>query len=136
MPHETSNEKPPVDSPEPSPGPNSALGAVIRKARQDMKMSLRDVEEATGKEVSNAYLSQLESGKITKPSPHILYSLSIPLGVAYETLMERAGYIVPSGVRADTEKHGRAATFAIDNLSQEEETELLDYLSYIRTKRK
>ena len=48
---------------------SNALGAFIRKARQDVSMSLRDVEEATNKEVSNGYLSQLESGKITKPSP-------------------------------------------------------------------
>lgn len=113
-----------------------SLGAFLKKARQDMKLSLRDVEEATGKEVSNAYLSQLESGKITKPSPHILYSLSTALGVAYDSLMERAGYIVPSAARPHGIKHGRAATFAINNLTAEEENELLDYLSYLRSKRK
>jgi transcriptional regulator with XRE-family HTH domain len=115
---------------------NPSLGPFLKKARQDMRMSLREVEEATGKEISNAYLSQLESGKVTKPSPHVLYALSTALGVAYETLMERAGYIVPASSRVDGEKHGRAATFSIDNLSAEEETELLDYLTYIRSKRK
>lgn len=122
------------DVPETSKASN--LGPFIKKARLDRKMSLRDVEEATGKEVSNAYLSQLEGGKITKPSPHILYALSSALGVAYESLMERAGYIVPTGDRAEGAKHGRAATFSIDNLSAEEETALLDYLNYIRTKRR
>jgi len=39
-------------------------------------MSLRQVEEATEKEVSNAYLSQLETGKIVKPSPNILHALA------------------------------------------------------------
>jgi HTH-type transcriptional regulator, competence development regulator len=116
--------------------PQSNLGPFIKKARQDVQMSLRDVEEVTGKEVSNAYLSQLEGGKITKPSPHILYALSTALGVAYESLMERAGYIVPATTRADGEKHGRAASFSIDNLSAEEEGELLDYLTYIRSKRR
>ncbi|HZP10519.1 helix-turn-helix transcriptional regulator [Methyloceanibacter sp.] len=122
------------DVPETSKASN--LGPFIKKARLDRNMSLRDVEEATGKEVSNAYLSQLEGGKITRPSPHILYALSSALGVAYETLMERAGYIVPTGDRAKGAKHGRAATFSIDNLSAEEETALLDYLNYIRTKRR
>ncbi len=112
------------------------LGPFLKKARQDMKMSLRDVEQATGNEISNAYLSQLEGGKVTKPSPHVLYSLSTALGVAYESLMERAGYIVPAATRPTGEKHGRAATFAIDNLTPEEEAELLDYLTYIRSKRK
>jgi transcriptional regulator with XRE-family HTH domain len=112
------------------------LGLFIRKARLDRNMTLRDVEEATGKDVSNAYLSQLESGKITKPSPHILYALSSALGVTYESLMERAGYIVPTADRPKGAKHGKAATFSIDNLSAEEETELLEYLNYIRSKRR
>ncbi|MGJ0454294.1 MAG: helix-turn-helix domain-containing protein [Methylocystis sp.] len=112
------------------------LGQYIRKSRQDAQMSLRDVEDATGKEVSNAYLSQLETGKITKPSPHILYALSTALGVAYESLMERAGYIVPTPNRAEGIKHGRAATFSIDNLTAGEENELLEYLNYIRSKRR
>src|ERR1700688_4402681 len=115
-----------VEAPSDAPQSN-ALGAFIRKARQDVSMSLRDVEEATGKEVSNAYLSQLESGKITKPSPHILYALSTALGVAYEALMERAGYIVPSGERAAGVKHGRAATYSIDDLTAEEERELMNH---------
>ncbi len=111
------------------------LGQIIKKARADLRMSQRDVEDATGKEVSNAYLSQLERGKITKPSPHVLYALSTALAVPYETLMERAGYIVPSVKRPDAVKHGRAATFAVDNLTAEEESALLDYLAYIRSKK-
>lgn len=113
-----------------------SLGRYLKSVRLGSKMTLRDVEEATGKEVSNAYLSQLESGKITKPSVHVLYALSTSLGVPYETLMERAGYIVPTGQRPEGTKHGKAATFSIDNLTSEEEKELLDYLNYIRSKRK
>src|SRR6266436_319676 len=112
-----------------------AFGPYLKSVRLGLDMSLRDVEEATGKEVSNAYLSQLETGKISKPSPHILYALSTALGVAYESLMERAGYIVPSGQRAKGAKHGRAATFSIENLSAEEEKALLDHLNYIRWRR-
>jgi len=114
----------------------SSLGAFLRKARQDVSMSLRDVEEATNKEVSNGYLSQLESGKISKPSPHILYTLSTVLSVDYETLMQRAGYILPNARRADGAKHGRAATFAIDNLTANEEAQLLEFLAFLRSKKK
>jgi HTH-type transcriptional regulator, competence development regulator len=113
----------------------SSMGSLLKKARLGLNMSQRDVEEATGKEVSNAYLSQLESGKITKPSPHILYALSTALGVAYEALMERAGYIVPSGERAVGVKHGRAATYSIDDLTAEEERELMNHLNYLRWQR-
>ena len=115
---------------------SNALGAFIRKARQDVSMSLRDVEEATNKEVSNGYLSQLESGKISQPSPHVLHSLSQALSVDYETLMQRAGYLLPTAKRVTGLKHGRAATFAIDNLTADEENQLLEYLTFLRTKRK
>ena len=124
-----------VDAPSDASQSN-ALGAFIRKARQDVSMSLRDVEEATNKEVSNGYLSQLESGKITKPSPHVLHALSQALSVNYETLMQRAGYLLPTAKRAKGLKHGRAATFAIDNLTADEESQLLEYLTFLRTKKK
>jgi transcriptional regulator with XRE-family HTH domain len=114
----------------------NTLGAFIRKARQDVSMTLRDVEEATNKEVSNGYLSQLESGKITKPSPHVLHALSQALSVDYEMLMQRAGYILPTAQRARGVKHGRAATFAIDHLTADEESQLLEYLTFLRTKKK
>ena len=98
-------------------------------------LSLRDVEEATGKEVSNAYLSQLETRKVKKPSPHILYALSLVLAVPYEALMERAGYIVSPAQREDDAKHGRTATFSIDNLTEEEEEALRDHLAFLRWRR-
>ena len=50
--------------------------------------------------------------------------------------MERAGYISPSNEKNQDKKHGRAATFAIDNLTHEEENELLEYLAFIRNKKK
>lgn len=114
----------------------SALGAFIKKSRQDVSMSLRDVEVATNSEVSNSYLSQLESGKIAKPSPHVLYSLSRALRVNYETLMQRAGYILPNAARPDTGKQRRGTTFVIDNLTADEEAQLLEYLSFLRAKKK
>lgn len=115
----------------------STLGAYLKKARQDVEMTLRDVEDATNKEVSNGYLSQLESGKIVRPSPHILHALSNALSVDYQMLMERAGYLAPgSGQRSSGEKHGRAATFAIDNLTSDEEAKLLEYLNFVRSQKK
>src|SRR3989442_15584952 len=108
---------------------SSTLASYLADLRIAKGLTLRDVEEATGKDVSNAYLSQLEHGRITKPSPNILHSLATVYGVAYETLMEKAGYIVAGGHGKPGQKHGRAATFAIDNLTTEEEGRLLEYLA-------
>jgi transcriptional regulator with XRE-family HTH domain len=123
-----------VDGDAPAP-PGENLGMYLRSARLKKELSLRAVEEATEGEVSNAYLSQLENGKIAKPSPHVLYALANALDVSYETLMERAGYIVKAGERAEGSKHGKAATFSIDNLTPEEERALLEHLNYLRWQR-
>lgn len=113
-----------------------ALGAYLRSVREGkMKMTLRQVEEATDKEVSNAYLSQLENGKITKPSPHMLHSLARAYGVPYEKLMERAGYIGPKTTGEKGKARGRVAAYSVDNLTADEEMELLKYLSWYRSGR-
>jgi transcriptional regulator with XRE-family HTH domain len=110
-----------------------ALGAYLKSVRAGIGLSLRDVEEASGKEVSNAYLSQLENGKIVKPSPNILHRLAAIYEVSYPKLMERAGYVSPTKGRPEGARHGRVATYSVSNLTADEERELLKYLGYVRS---
>jgi len=110
----------------------SELGALLADLRRAKGLSLRDVEEATDKAVSNAYLSQLENGKIKKPSPNVLHSLAEVYVVPYEALMEKAGYLLPSATGDGRRK--RLAAFAIDDLTAEEEEELLKYLAFLRSR--
>lgn len=112
------------------------LGEYLASLRSTKRLSLRDVEEATNNAVSNAYLSQLEHGKISKPSPNVLHSLATAYGVPYETLMEKAGYIIATSERPKDARHGRVATFADKHLTSEEEEELLRYLGYLRSIRR
>lgn len=112
-----------------------ALGAYLKSVRAGLNFSLREVETATDSQVSNAYLSQLENGKIAKPSPHILHALAGVYHVPYERLMERAGYIAPTPVATGkAAKHGKLATHSIEHLTADEEKELLNYLAYWRSK--
>jgi len=108
------------------------LGTLLGDLRTAKGLSLREVEEATGKAVSNAYLSQLENGKIRKPSPNVLHSLAEVYAVPYEALMEKAGYLLPSVNGGGNRK--RLAIFAIDDLTAEEEEELLKYLAFLRSR--
>lgn len=112
--------------------PTSLLGAHLAAVRKDRGYSLRQVEELTKKAVSNAYLSQVESGKIQQPSPNILHALSHAYKISYEQLMEMAGYIT-SGKRRTTSAPARSGTLAELNLSEEEEKELLEYLQFRRS---
>jgi transcriptional regulator with XRE-family HTH domain len=111
------------------------LGVYLANVRTTKQLSLRDVQEAADGLVSNAYLSQLEHGKINKPSPNILHTLASIYGVAYETLMEKAGYIAATSNPNAAHRHGRVPTFAKENLSTEEEEALLEYLAFLRSKK-
>ena len=112
-------------------GQPTVLGVVLADLRKAKGLSLRDVQEATGGAVSNAYLSQLERQKIKKPSPNVLRHLAEVYGVPYETLMEKAGYLLPDNDGRGGRRR-RLAVFAIDDLTAEEEEELLKYLAFLR----
>ena len=68
------------------------LKDLLSNARRVKGVTLRAVETATG--ISNAYLSQLESGSTTEPSPHKLHALAKYYGLSYAELMQAAGYVV------------------------------------------
>jgi len=115
-------------------GRPNELGGLLADLRTAKGLSLRQVEEATDKAVSNAYLSQLEKGRIRKPSPNVLHSLAAVYAVPYELLMEKAGYLFPSDGSKGARRKSRAV-FAIDDLTAEEEEELLKYLAFLRSRK-
>ncbi len=110
---------------------NMDLGIYLRELRIVKNLSLSEVEKATNNTVSNAYLSQLESGKIEKPSPHILEQLAKAYNVKYEDVMAAAGYMHSS----KTKKSG-VAFFNQHELTTDEKSMLLDYLQLIRRREK
>jgi HTH-type transcriptional regulator, competence development regulator len=114
---------------------DESLGAHLARLRTAAGLSLRQVEDATEKEVSNAYLSQLETNKIAKPSPNILHALARIYKASYEDLMKRAGYF-SSDADASGRRQAKAATFAVQGLTPEEEQILLDYLAFIRKQKR
>ena len=124
--------------PKSSVGPEATLtlGRYLASIRTDRGLTQRDVEKATSKVVSNAYLSQIENDQIKKPSPNILHALAELYALSYEDLMERAGFVVPTRSRSIGERHGRVATFADHHLTPEEEKELVQYLGYLRSRKK
>lgn len=112
------------------------LGAYLRAARSALGLSLRAVEERTGKAVTNGYLSQIESGTVTQPSPNVLYHLSQAYDIDYGDLLVRAGHRVPHS--QETTQRGILAGFpmnALEELTEAERAELVDYIAYLRSKR-
>ena len=110
---------------------NTSLGGVIRQARDLKKLSLRSVEEMTG--ISNAYLSQIENDKIKKPSADILHKLSTIYKIEFSYLLHIAGLVEKSST--ENVSFGKFV-FSKDNLTKEEEEELIHYLQFIRQRKK
>lgn len=106
------------------------LGQFLKDARQRKNLTLRAVESAT--EISNAYLSQLESGRIQQPSPMVLYKLSKLYGISYADTMRYAGYPVPGEQERDSELRRPLARFG--EITEEEEAALSEYLEFLRAK--
>ena len=113
--------------------PPSTVGSYLREARERSGLTLRAVEESTG--ISNAYLSQLENGRIRRPSPVALHKLCKAYGISYERAMRLSGYPVPgAGVPSGSASEGRSSRFG--DISAEEEAALAEYLQFLRARRR
>lgn len=109
-----------------------SFGAVLKQAREVRALSSVDAARAAG--ISPAYLSKLENDAVKKPSPHVLHQLSEALTVPYAELMRLNGYRVPGKSSANSSETIGAAFFA--DLSDTEREELLEYLAWIRSRRR
>ena len=117
----------------------SAMGLAeqLRRIRMVKKVSLREVEKAT--RISNAYLSQLESGNATNPSPHILHKLAEFYGVPYTSLMKTAGYLEETPQEAGNGSQAPTSIQAVlmaAKLTDEETAMVADYIEYLRSRQK
>lgn len=107
------------------------IGLYLKSLRDTRNFSLREIERKTG--VSNAVLSQIESGQVKRPSPETLLKLSGLFGVPYEDLMAKAGYPAPSR-NSDDSRSVSAVFVRLGQITEDEEWELLDYLVFIRSR--
>ena len=108
------------------------LGETLKEARDIAGFTLKQVEESTG--ISNAYLSQVENGKILKPSANVLHKLSKVYNIDLENLLVAAGVIQETN--APKTNILNSVAFSADSLTKEEEQALMDYLRFLRFKKK
>lgn len=111
---------------------NETLSGYLKRIRKERDLTLRSVEEKTG--ISNAYVSQVENGKISAPSPSVLNKLARCYDVSYEYLMKLAGHPLP------TEKVRLESAFRIsssfDDLTDEERKRVREYIEFLRSRRR
>lgn len=117
-------------------GLSPCLGPHLKQVRRGLGLSLRAVEQATERTVTNGYLSQIESGLVARPSPNVLYRLAQAYGIDFSDLMVRAGHHVPSD--QPSEARGAVAGLplrALEDLTEQERGQLLEYIAFLRSRR-
>lgn len=114
----------------------NTIGITLKEARKNLTLTLRQVEDMTG--ISNAYLSQLENGKIKNPSVNILSKLSSIYHVSLKQLLIKANIIESAKAEKEEEtlNFAQRVAFRSEDLSENERKEVLRYLEYIKTHRK
>jgi transcriptional regulator with XRE-family HTH domain len=108
-----------------------SLGSYLSSIRADRGLTLREVEEKTDNEVSNAYLSQIERELVPKPSARVLRALADVYKIDGVSLLERAGYVDRPRLSSNV-RQGRSNAFAEHNLTPDEEVAMLDFLRWHR----
>lgn len=107
-----------------------ALGAMLRDARNEAGLTLREVEGKV--KISNAYLSQLEGAKIKQPSPTILHKLCNLYGCSYAAALEMAGYPIPNSKQRPVNARFVAR---LGKTTSDEQESLLEYLQFLRSRK-
>src|SRR5690242_6324221 len=70
------------------------FGKRLRSVRDKSGDSLRKIEERSG--LNSGYLSQLENGKITHPSPSVLQKVAAGYELRFSDLLKWTGYVEES----------------------------------------
>ena len=104
--------------------------SYLKEIREKRKLTLRKVQDLTG--VSNAYLSQVENGRIKKPSPQVLHKLADCFRIQYERLLKLTGYPAPENNMAQAQY--RTGDW-IEDVTPEEEERLKEYLEFLRSRK-
>ena len=106
------------------------LSTALAKRRHELGLSLRDVEQATG--ISNAHVSQIETGAIERPAPNLLYELATVYQLDFKKLLRLAGLTK----RNNSARGARlnAAFRALEDLTPTQQADAVAYLESLRNK--
>ncbi len=101
------------------------LAKEITRLREKKNLSKRALSNYS--KVSDAYIVQIESGKVKRVGPDILKKLAPALDISYEYLMTLAGYINSGAVVKESRNE---YIVEVDNL--EEKKMIEEYRSFLR----
>jgi len=110
-------------------------------------LSMRDVEEEAkrlykkggikkGGLISYAYISNIESRRVSKPSPVILRTLALVYNIAQEMVLEKAGYLDRKRPKLEEDIAFTLMLKEVPKMTDDEKQSLLDYIDFVKSRRK
>jgi len=117
----------------PSGPRNETLGSLLKRARAERDMSLREVERRT--EVRSGHLSQIETDTIAKPEMAILWELAALYGLDFTRLLALAGYSAGRETSGRQRQRMTVALRALNELSPRDQADALSYMAELRGRR-
>lgn len=102
------------------PAPWAHVGDVLREARERLRLSQAEIEQATQKEVSQTYYSELERG-IRRPSRKVIDALAPVLQLSAYRLRALAGHSGIDGTPPDDREAELVAAYRSANEPQREQ---------------
>lgn len=105
------------------------VGPVLRRAREYLGLSLREVERRTGR--SNAYLSQVERGLIKQPDPVVLLELAELYRLDFMTIATWAGWVQTEEPSEPNTRKADSATYVLRRVLDLDKTQRARVLGYI-----
>lgn len=110
------------------------LGNRLREVRTKSGESLRKIEQRSG--LNSGYLSQLENGKITHPSPSVLQKVATGYQLRFEDLLQWTGYVTdPQDVRTPNQAVALSTVSGLGDPSDEELQTLKAIVELLQSKR-
>lgn len=114
-------------------GDRGFLGSVLRAARERRGMTLRDVERRTG--ISNAHVSQLETGTIARPELALLWELAELYELDFGRLLRLAGRGGEPDTGGERRRRMTVALRALGELTPQEQAEALSFMAELKRRR-
>ena len=117
------------------------FGRYLKETREALGLTLRKVEQLSQGKVQNAYLSQIENGRVATPNTDLLARLAEIYGLDFWNLMYQAGYHIPKepppleGPIREPTGWDLVPRSAFDRLTPDEIDEVLDYIKFIKRRR-
>ncbi len=86
--------------------------------------------------ISYAYVSNIESRRVSNPSPVILRTLALIYNIAQEMVLEKAGYLDRKRPKLEEDVAFTLMLKEVPRMTDDEKQSLLDYIDFVKSRRK